>query len=165
MPKTLREFSSGGIVFKKEGNKTLWLIRKTTASKEYPRSYWMLPKGWIDDAGKGIPGPMASGKIKADQSSLQATAVREVEEEAGVKAEIVKLIGTSKYSYTDPTRGKILKFATFYLMKWSSDLPEGHDDETSEIAWLPYEDAVKTLSFGGEKQMLRDANKLLTELN
>jgi len=156
-----REFSSGGIVYKKERGIVLWLIRKTSASKLYPKQYWMLPKGRIDDIGGDLPGPMASGKIRADEASLREAALREVGEETGVKAEIIKKIGTIKYTFTDPSRGKILKFVTFYLMGWLLDLPEGFDGETSEIAWLPYETAYKTLSFSGEKSVLKKANELL----
>ena len=156
-----REFSSGGVVFKKNNGQVLWLVRKTAASELYPKQYWMLPKGWIDNESQDIPGPMASGKIKADEISLQATALREVKEEGGVEAKIIKKIGTSMYSFTHPVVGKILKFVTFYLMEYIKDLPEGHDWETSEVAWLPFEEAKKQLSFGGEKQMLVKAQELL----
>ncbi|MGA3291627.1 MAG: NUDIX domain-containing protein [Candidatus Microgenomates bacterium] len=159
-----REFSSGGVVFKKEKGEALWLIRKTTSSDLYPKPYWMLPKGRIDDTEDDEPGPMASGKVRADEDSLQKAAIREVSEEGGIEAKIIKKIGTIKYSFTHPVRGKILKFATFYLMEWQKDLPEGYDDETSEVAWLPIYDAVKKLSFSGEKQVTRDAQKLLASL-
>jgi 8-oxo-dGTP pyrophosphatase MutT (NUDIX family) len=157
-----REFSSGGVVFKK-GNAILWFVRKTAASKIYPKQYWMLPKGRIDDTEDDKPGPMASGVIRADKSSLQKTAVKEVSEEGGISARIIKKIETIKYFFTDPKRGKILKFVTFYLMQWEKDLPEGFDDETSEIAWLSFEEAYKKLSFFGEKQILKKANELLVE--
>ena len=157
---SLREFSSGGIVFKK--NK--WLIRSTVVSSLFPNKYWMLPKGWIDDAGPGIPGPMASGEIRADEESLQKTAIREVAEEGGVSASIIKKIGTEKYVFKHPEKGSILKFVTFYLMEFVRDLPEGFGDETSEVAWLSFDEARKKLSFGGEKEMLTRAQELLENL-
>lgn len=158
----MREFSSGGVVYKKikENKKELWLVRKTSASEIFPRSYWMLPKGWIDDAGKGVPGPMASGKIRADETSLRQAAIREVSEEAGIEAKIIKKIGTMRYKFTHPKKGQILKFVTFYLMEWEKDLSEGFDFETSEIAWLPFEEALKTLSFSAEKEMLKEAKAI-----
>ena len=156
-----REFSSGGVVFKKEDGQILWLVRKTTASALYPNQYWMLPKGRIDDSDGDLPGPMASGKIKADETSLQAAAIREVGEEGGVGAKIIKKIGTSMFSFTDPKIGKVLKFVTFYLMEFVKDLPEGHDWETEEVLWLPFLEAKKQLSFGGEKEMLIKAQDLL----
>ena len=157
---TSREFSSGGIVFK--GDK--WLVTKSSSSSLYPETYWRLPKGWIDNTTPEIPGPMASGKIKADEESLQKSALREVAEEGGIEAKIVKKIGTEKYFFNAPNKGKILKFVTFYLMEWVRDLPEGFDEETSEIVWLPFEEAYKKLSFSGEKQVLKKAKDLLTEI-
>ena len=56
-----------------------------------------------------------------------------------------------------------MKFVTFYLMEWQKDLPEGHDTETSEVAWLPYDEAYKKLSFSGEKQILKKAKLLLSD--
>lgn len=171
-----REFSSGGVVYKrslirqgsgkkaedeKQETKVLWLIRKTVASQLFPNTFWMLPKGWLDDAGDGIPGPMASGKIRADEKILQETAIREVKEETGVNTKIIDKIETVKYFYNHPERGKVLKFVTFYLMEWTHDLPEGFDGETSEIAWLPFEEALKTLSFNKERKVLEKAKDIL----
>jgi 8-oxo-dGTP pyrophosphatase MutT (NUDIX family) len=156
-----REFSSGGIVFKKESGKVLWLIRRTAPSPLYPNAYWMLPKGRIDDAPGDKPGPMALGVVRADEKSLETAAIREVEEEIGVEAKIIKKIGTIKYSFTDPARGKILKFVTYYLMEWMKDLPQGFDGETSEVAWQKYEEAYQTLSFSNEKEALKRAQELL----
>lgn len=165
-----REFSSGGVVFKDDE----WLVTRSAASKLYPETYWRLPKGWIDNITPEIPGPMASGKIKADEESLQKSALREVMEEGGVEAAIVKKIGTIKYfyrlpsrpssAYTAPEKGRILKFVTFYLMEYARDLPEGFDAETSEIAWLPFEEALETLSFRGEKQILKKAKEILDQV-
>lgn len=104
---------------------------------------------------------MASGKIKADEKSLQENALREVAEEGGVKARIIKKIGTSKYFYKFPGVGNILKFVTFYLMEWVEDLPEGFDDETSEIAWLPFDEAYASLEFQREKDTLKEASEMV----
>ena len=159
--KYLREFSSGGVVFKKAGNGVLWLVAASVPSQLFPKISWRFPKGWIDDESEGVPGPMASGAVKADEDSLQKAATREVEEEGGVKARILQKIGTEKYSYTHPARGKILKFVTFYLMEYVKDMPEGHDFETSEVVWLPFSEALKKLTSSGEKEMLKKANDLL----
>ena len=157
----IREFSSGGVVYKKVQNKTLWLVRQTSASDLFPKTYWALPKGWLDDAGNAIPGPIASGKVKATEDLLQSTAIREVAEEGGIEARIVQKIGTIRYVYSHPKNGKVLKFVTFYLMEWVSDLPEGFDEETSEVAWLPFKKALERLSFDRERETLSDAYKLL----
>lgn len=152
-----REFSSGGVVFR-QGK---WLVARSSKSKLYPETYWRLPKGWIDNITPVTPGPMASGKIKADEKSLKESALREVREEGGIEAKIVKKIGTEKYFFNAPDRGRILKFVTFYLMEYICDLPEGFDGETSETIWLPFEEALEKLSFRGEKEILKKAKELL----
>lgn len=138
--KITREFSSGGVVFK--GNK--WLITASTSTDLFPKIVWRLPKGWIDKDEK-----------------IEEAALREVREESGVEARIIKKIETIRYFYKHPERGNIFKFVTFFLMEWVKDLPEGFGEETSEILWLSYDDAYKKLSFNGEKQILKKANTLL----
>ncbi len=164
--KILREFSSGGVVFRKFRNpgskfEIRFLIAASMPSELYPETVWRLPKGWLDDENPGIPGPMASGKEKADENILRSTALREVREEGGVEAEVIEKIGTEKYFYKHPTHGQILKFVTFYLMEWVRDLPEGFDSETSAVKWLSFEDALKTLTFSGEKEVLKKAKEIL----
>ncbi len=161
-PSVEREFSSGGVIYKDKGEK--WLVRATAPSDLFPKISWMLPKGWIDDDAPGVPGPKASGRVKADENSLQRTALREVKEEGGIEAKIIRKIGTEKYFFKHPERGPILKFVTFYLMEYVRDLPEGSDGETSEVLWLPYEEALKKLSFGGERKMLKKAKELLASV-
>lgn len=152
----LREFSSGGVVFK--GDR--WLVRSTMPSLLFPEKYWTLPKGWLDDESDGIPGRMASGIKKADENTLRETALREVREEGGVEAKIIDKIGTSTFFYTHPIRGKIMKFVTFYLMEYLHDLPEGYGNETSEVLWLPFDEAHKKLSFTREREILKKAKEL-----
>lgn len=147
--KISREFSSGGVVFRKFQISNFkfqikWLITRSNPSKEYPQNVWRLPKGWID---KG--------------ETIEEAAIREVKEEGGIEAQIIKKIGSLKYFYFAPDKGRVLKFVTFYLMKWQRDLPEGFGSETSEIAWLPFKEAYKKLSFPGEKQMLKRAKGML----
>lgn len=136
-----REFSSGGAVVKNN----LWLVTLSAQSILFPKQVWRLPKGWVDVG-----------------ETLEQAALREVREEAGIEAKIIKKIETIKYFFKHPERGNILKFVTFYLMEWERDLPEGFGEETSEIAWLSFEKTYKKLSFGGEKQILKKANEILT---
>lgn len=74
------EFSAGGVVYKKEGDKMLILI-----SKHSGHHGWVFPKGFIGD------------KIKNE--TKENTAVREVEEETGIKAEIEKELSPVTYWY------------------------------------------------------------------
>lgn len=140
--KIIREFSAGGVVFKDEKGKTYWLITKNVPN-EFFKLAWRLPKGWINEG-----------------ETTEIAALREVKEEAGVEAKIIKKIATISYVYNHPERGRVFKLVTFFLMEWLNNSPDGFDEETSEIAWLPYEEAVKKLSFSGEKQMLKKARIL-----
>lgn len=159
--KVLREFSAGGVVYKKEGEEILWLITKSTPSELFPVASWRLPKGWLDDENDGKdPGPLARGDNKANTEDLEKAALREVSEEGGVEAKIVEKIMTEQYFIT---RGgeKAMKFVTYFLMEWIKDRPEGHDFETSEVAWLSYEAARKKLTHGSSKKILDEAAKLV----
>lgn len=135
-----REFSSGGVIYKNDK----WLITASSVSKLFPKVVWRLPKGWIDEG-----------------ENLEETALREVREEAGIDAKIIKKIETIKYFYKHPENGNILKFVTFFLMEWVRDFPEGFDEETSEILWLSFDEAYKKLSFSGEKQILKKAKEMV----
>ena len=161
-----REFSAGGVVFRKyqisnDKYQIKWLVTKSTPSGLVPKSVWRLAKGRLDDADEGRQsGPLASGVRKASEEEIQEAALKEVKEEGGVEAKIVRKIGTERYFFIWQGE-KILKFVTFYLMEYIRDLPEGHDEETEEVAWLPYEEARKRLSYSGEKKVLDKAKEIL----
>ena len=137
---TSREFSAGGIIFKDDK----WLVAKSSASDLFPKEVWRFPKGHIEE-----------------NEPIEQAALREVREESGVEAKIIKKIETIKYFFKHPEKGNIFKFVTFYLMEWQVDLPEGHDMETSEVAWLSFDEAYKRLSFYSEKKLLKKAKELL----
>lgn len=156
-----REFSAGGVVFKKQGSNFLWLVAKSSPNEKFPGEFWRLPKGWLDDAdGPIYPGPLATGKKKAKPEEIQAAAKREVREEGGVEAKILDKVETARY-FTRTVQGPALKFVTFYLMEWVKDLPEGYGHETAEIAWLPLEEAKKKLSRERERLVLQKASDRL----
>ncbi len=159
-----REFSAGGVVFKrvKESfDKTQWLVTKSRPSELFPKPAWRLPKGWLDDKDRGkSPGPLASGARKATEKELQGAALKEVREEGGVETAILSKVGTERYFYT-LSGEKILKYVTFYLMEWKKDLPEGPGLETEKVEWLSYERARKRLSYSGEKKVLDKAREIL----
>lgn len=161
-----RQFSSGGVVFKKiktKGSivKTFWLVAKSNPSKDYPQEIWRMPKGWLDDEDNGKnPGPFARGEEKATEEVLREAALREVREEGGVEAKIIKKIGTERFFFKNEDE-LIQKFVTYYLMEWVKDLPEGPGFETEKVEWLGFEDARKKLTHSGEKKVLDKAKEIL----
>ena len=134
-----REFSAGGAVYKKDGEKLWWLVCKHSGYHK-----WVLPKGLVEPGEK-----------------LEATAVREVEEEAGIKTKIIaKIPEPEKYIYT-MNGVKIFKVVTYFLMEYVSGEIKNHDWEMEEVEWLSYDEAKKRLDFRGAKEVLEKAKNLL----
>lgn len=134
----LREFSAGGVVYKKEAKKIKWLIVQPTGTNR-----WQFPKGKIDK-----------------NESSKDTALREVEEEGGVRVEIIEKIGDSRYFFILKGK-KIFKTVTFYLLKYLGDTKEGHDWEVEETIFVPYKEAFEKLSFKDDKEILKKAKEVL----
>jgi 8-oxo-dGTP pyrophosphatase MutT (NUDIX family) len=126
-----REFSAGGIVFNKAGQVLL--------IKVSGHEYWGFPKG----------NPYGN-------ESFEETALREVKEEGGIEAEILNKIGDSKYVYTRNGE-KTFKIVTLYLMKYKSGDTKDHDWEVSEATWFTPQEALETLSFVNDKELLKQA--------
>ena len=136
-----REFSAGGAVYKKTGDTVLWLIIKPTPSVDFPKNRYQLPKGHVEPGERVID-----------------AALREVLEETGIKATIIKKILDSKYVF--PFRGeKIFKVVTFFLMEYVSGEPTVND-EAEEILWLSYVEAYKQLTYSSDKQVLKKASEM-----
>lgn len=131
------EFSAGGIVFKKEKGEILFLLSKHSQNKS-----WGFPKGLIGDSDK--------------DESKKETAIREVKEETGVEASIVKLLGTTVYWYQwDGERVK--KNVTYYLMECLSYDFDKRDQEMEEVGWYGTENVEERLSFDVDKKLWRDS--------
>lgn len=160
---TQTQFSAGGLVYKKENNQVLWLLRLPRANPKYrAKIVWTFSKGWLDDTANGTrPGPLASGQIKATSDQIQAAALREVAEEGGVKAKIITKLKTIKIFFADEDKNKVLKFITYFLMEYQKDLPQGPGQETEAVIWLSYEAARQKLGYSSERQLLDLAHQKL----
>jgi 8-oxo-dGTP pyrophosphatase MutT (NUDIX family) len=141
-----REFSAGGVLVRRlRGRWHLAAIRPGGK----PPGVWALPKGGI---GPGEdPG---------------ATAVREVEEETGVRGRLDRKLGDVRYVYTwDGER--IFKVVSFYLLRATGGrigaLPAGMELEVVEARWVPLEDAPQELSYRGEREMATRARDALAD--
>ncbi len=134
-----QEFSAGGVVYKKEVGQILWLVAKHSGYHK-----WVLPKGLVEK-GEG----------------LAAAAVKEVEEECGIKTKVVaKIPEPEKYIYT-MNNVKIFKMVNYFLMEYVSGDIANHDFEMEEVGWLEFEEAKEKLNFHGAKKVLEKARDLL----
>src|SRR3989304_9851603 len=98
-----RIYSAGGIVFRKSTRST-----KGTKGVEVLVTQHSGHKGW--DFPKGH---------REIYESEEQTALREVEEEVGVLAEIIERVGQTQYFYYEEG-SRVLKTVVFYLMKYFS---------------------------------------------
>ncbi|KKR33467.1 MAG: MutT/nudix family protein [Candidatus Gottesmanbacteria bacterium GW2011_GWC2_39_8] len=147
---TKREFSAGGIVYRKLKIKNLklkienveWLVVQHSQHKG-----WVFPKGLIGD--------------KIEGEGKEETAIREVKEEGGVDAKIVsKSLKPVTYYYTWEGQ-KIFKTVYYYLMEYLSGSEKDHDWEVSDAVWLPTEKVEEKLSFKSDQEAFAEAIKLI----
>jgi 8-oxo-dGTP pyrophosphatase MutT (NUDIX family) len=133
-----KEVSAGGIVYKKEGDKVLWLITQHSQHKG-----WSFPKGLVGDEDK--------------DEKMETAALREVREEGGIEAKIVNenpIEVKYKYQFKDYL---IDKTVYYYLMEYLSGDPKDHDWEVAEAKFVEKEEAEKTLSFKTDKEAFAKA--------
>lgn len=136
MPKF--EESAGGIVYKKEKDQTFVLVTQHSAHHG-----WVFPKGLIDNG-----------------ESKELTALREVKEEGGVEAKIIKELSPVEYFYK--LEGQtIKKKVTYFLMEYISGDIQDHDWEMEAADWLELDKVEDRLTYKTDKQVFQKAQKLL----
>jgi 8-oxo-dGTP pyrophosphatase MutT (NUDIX family) len=136
-----REFSAGGVVVRRLRGR--WFVAAIRPGGR-PEGIWALPKGNLG------PGERP-----------EQTAEREIEEETGVRARLVRKLGDVRYVYTQSWgngRGeRIFKVVSFYLFRYRGgrlgDIPAELAHEVAEVRWLPLEEAATLLAYKGERDM------------
>ena len=86
----------------------------------------------------------------------EAAARREVAEETGVVAELIDKLGDVEYTYERRGRRRNKRVA-FYLFEYLSGSLEDHDHEIEDARWMPLEEAVRELTYAGEREIVRRA--------
>jgi 8-oxo-dGTP pyrophosphatase MutT (NUDIX family) len=146
-----REFSAGGVVVRRLRGR--WFVAAIRPGGR-PEGVWALPKGNLG------PGERP-----------EQTAEREIEEETGVRARLVRKLGDIRYVYTQSWgngRGeRVFKVVSFYLFRYSGgrlgDIPAELAHEVEEARWLPLEEAPSLLAYKGERDMAERALIALRE--
>lgn len=132
--KTRNEHSSGGAVIDLRDGAPFVAMIATRG-----RTRWGLPKGAVS------PG----------ETSEQA-ALREVQEETGLDAEIVGRLDTIEYFFRAGDT-LIKKSVDFYLMHYVGGTMTPQLSEVDDVEWVPLHEAIQRASFDSEKKLLSSA--------
>jgi len=110
--------------------------------KNYKNKYegWVLPKGTVEEG-----------------EEFKDTALREVKEESGANATIIKYIGKSQYTFTVP-EDIVEKEVHWYLMMGESYHSKPQKEEYFvDSGFYKYHEAYHLLKFSNERQILEKA--------
>ncbi|MEA2053779.1 MAG: NUDIX domain-containing protein [Candidatus Thermoplasmatota archaeon] len=119
--------------------------------------YLLLKYGW------GHWG-FVKGKIEKGEGEMR-TVVREAKEEAGLEKEWLRFIPSFRekisYFYTSE-RKRTYKEVTYFLVECSVSRIELSHEHT-DYAWLPYDEAVRKITYENDRKVLEKAEKFLNE--
>ena len=110
--------------------------------KHFQNKYngWVLPKGTVEEG-----------------ESHKETALREVLEETGARARIMKYVDNSEYTFHIPD-DKVSKEVYWYLMMADSYYSKPQREEYfTDSGFYKYHEAYHLLKFANEKQILEKA--------
>lgn len=137
----IKQYSAGGIVYKKDSDGTKILV-----SKHSGHHGWVFPKGLIGDHIEG--------------EEKEATAIREVKEETGVEAKIEKPLSPVTYWYEFEGE-KIEKTVYYFVMLFLGGDISKHDWEMEEVEWLDVSEVEDRLTYPSDKEVWKEAIKLI----
>lgn len=115
---------------------------------EHQDGHWDLPKGKIENG-----------------ETLQETALRELQEEAGISATFIPgFEQTIHYIFSNKENQLVTKTATFFLGQANANsITLSH--EHADFKWLPLEEAVKLVTYENARQLLELAEQFLNKLD
>jgi 8-oxo-dGTP pyrophosphatase MutT (NUDIX family) len=139
----VEETSAGGLVVDRSGSRPRAAIIGRLDRRG--RLLWSLPKGHLE-AGE----------------SAEDAAVREVEEETGIRGRVVAPLGTIDYWFVAEDR-RIHKTVHHYLLEASGGELSDQDIEVDEVAWVPLDELRERLAYAGERRLADTAADLLAD--
>jgi len=140
-PRIEEPVSAGGVVYRKGDGE----IETVLCGRDNPVR-WSLAKGTPD------PG-----------ETMEETALREVREETGLEVEIEEPIQSIDYWFADRESDvRYHKTVHFYLMNTIGGDTNQHDPEFDVVRWFACDEALQTLAYTNEADVLRKALELIS---
>lgn len=138
--KKAEQHSAGGLLIKKRGSRAQICL----VSKKEGR-VWAFPKGRVNEG-----------------ETLESTAMREILEETGHRAEVVEKLDVIEYYFFLKENSTFYhKTVTFFLMRLTEEDAQPRDEEADSVGWYDVGVAKKKLSYLNEKKILGKAESLL----
>ncbi len=140
---TVFEESAGGVVYRKSPDGRIEVILIGVKGG----TVWALPKGHIEP-----------------DETPEITAQREVLEETGVDAEVVRKLGDVEYWFWWKDNGEKRrhhKVVHFFLMRYKGGDISKHDHEVDAVAWFPMDEAIARIEYDNERNLLIRAKEIL----
>jgi len=157
-----REFSAGGVVLRKMRGR--WFLAVIEPHMTRPKKAAKKSAS----AGKTTPAIVALPNRAIDAGEKpEQTALREVEEETGVRADLVAKLADIKYVYVRNwgNKARVFKIVSFYLLLYRSgklgDISPEMRVEVQRAFWIPLDDAAAQLSYKGERQVIEAAQQYI----
>jgi 8-oxo-dGTP pyrophosphatase MutT (NUDIX family) len=139
----VEETSAGGLVLDRGAD--IPLAALIGRRDRRGRLLWSLPKGHIE-AGE----------------STEDAAVREVEEETGIRGRLLAPLGTIDFWFVADGR-RIHKTVHHFLMEASGGVLSDADAEVSEVAWVPLNEVTRRLAYADERRLVDRVPELLAD--
>jgi 8-oxo-dGTP pyrophosphatase MutT (NUDIX family) len=150
----VREVSAGGVVLRKMRGR--WFIAIIEPHLERPKKIASKSTGQIKQ--QPVIRALPKGAIDKGEKPEQ-TALREVEEETGVRAELIAKLADIKYVYVRNwgDRAQVFKIVSFYLLLYRAgrlgNISPEMRIEVQRAFWVPLDEAPAKLSYKGEREM------------
>ena len=140
--KRVDEVSAGGLVIDMTGTKGLLIGRRDLKDQSRERLLWSLPKGHIEEG-----------------ETPEQAAVREVQEETGIKSEIARELGVIDFWFM-AGGNRIHKTVHHYLFKEIGGELAPQITEVDDVGWFPLTEIVDLLAYPDEKKLSAKSGEL-----
>ena len=139
----VEETSAGGFVLQTRGGRPHAAL--IARHDRRGRLVWSLPKGHVEDG-----------------ETPEEAAVREVEEETGIRGSVLAPLGTIDFWFVADQR-RVHKTVHHFLLQADGGELSDADVEVVEVAWIPLSEVADRLAYADERRLLERVGDLLEQ--